>query len=371
MPPSPRPTLPLKVAVVGTGGISEAHLSFLAGRTSVGPVDGRAVLRAVCDLSPVAARYAAETYGAAAHYTDLDELLATESPDVVHVLTPPSTHVPLATACLKAGADVICEKPITANSTDLIDLLATADGLGRRITESHNYRFNRTIEAIRAAVDNGDLGPVREVEIRIALPVTSPEDRFGDPNLPSPIHAMPAGVIHDFTTHFAYLLLHFAPGVRFERVAAAWSRHGDNDLFPVDDLDALLIGDGPDGAVHARLRFDARTSPDMFSVTVRGAEGFAETDLFQPFLRITKPRPGGSKLSPVVNHLVNGAGQARAGLRNLGDKILQHGPLEGMYEMLDQTYTALVTGAELPVTADDMLAASRLVDLLLSDEVAR
>lgn len=370
MAPTPRPTLPLKVAVVGTGGISEAHLSFLSGRSSVGPVDGRIDLRAVCDLSPVAARYAARTFGAAAHYTDLDQLLASESPDVVHVLTPPSTHIPLATACLKAGADVICEKPVTSTSAELADLLATADGLGRRLTESHNYRFNRTIRAIGDAVERGELGAVREVEVRIALPVTGTGDRFGDPNLPSPIHGMPAGVIHDFTTHFAYLLLHFAPGVRFERVAAAWSRHGDNDLFRVDDLDALLIGDGPDGAVHARLRFDARTAPDMFSVVVRGSEGYAETELFQPYLRVVKPRPGGSKLSGVVNHVVNGAGQAGSGLRNLSDKILQHGPLEGMYEMLDQTYDALIKGAELPVSGPDMLGASRLVDLLLSEEAA-
>ncbi|MEM8925234.1 MAG: Gfo/Idh/MocA family oxidoreductase [Actinomycetota bacterium] len=369
MSPPLRPTQSLKVAVVGTGGISEAHLAFLSGRSSVGPVDDRVDLRAVCDLSPVAARYAASAFGVPAHYTDLDELLAVEQPDVVHVLTPPNTHVPLATACLKSGADVICEKPITATAYELVDLLATADGLGRRVMESHNYRFNPTIRQMGDAVIRGDLGVVREVDIRIALPVTNPNDRFGDPNLPSPIHSMPAGVIHDFTTHLTYLLLHFAGGATFDRVSAAWSRHGDNEIFTVDDLDALLIGEGPDGAVHGRLRFDARTSPDLFSVTVRGSEGYAETDLFHPFLRVVKPRPGGSKLSPVVNHLVNGAGQARAGFRNLSGKIMQQGPLEGMHHMLDLAYHALVSGGDLPVSTDDMLGASRLVDLMLGEEV--
>ncbi len=366
---SPSSATPLKVAVVGTGGISEAHLSFLSGRSSAGSTADRIRLQAVCDLSPAAARYAAQRYGAARHYTDLDRLLAVEQPDVVHVLTPPSTHVPLSTACLKAGADVICEKPITASSAELTDLLATADSLGRRIMESHNYRFNRTVGAISDAIAGGELGSVREVHIRISLPVTDPGDRFGDRNLPSPIHDMPAGVVHDFTTHFTYLLLHFAPGVDFDRISAAWSRHGDNDVFTVDDLDAMLIGDGPDGAVHAQLRFDARTSPDLFTITVRGSEGYAETDLFNPYLRVVRPRPGGSKLSPMVNQVVNGAGQARAGFRNLTDRIMQHGPLEGMTRMLDQAYTALVTGAPLPVTADDMLQASRLVDRLLSEEV--
>lgn len=362
-----RSSQPLKAAVVGTGGISQEHLSFLSGRTAAGDVSDRAELRAVCDLSPAAADYAASTYGASTGYTDVAELLTNEQPDVVHVLTPPSTHVPLATMCLEAGADVICEKPITANASELAALIEAADGLGRRIMESHNYRFNSGIRQIKSAIERGDLGAIREVEIRISLPVTDPAGRFGDANLPSPIHAMPAGVIHDFTTHFSYLLLHLAPAVDYHRVAAAWSRHDDNEIFRFDDLDALLIGDGPDGAVHARLRFDSRSAPDAFSVRVRGSEGYAETDLFQPYLRTVKPRPGGSKLSPVVNHVINGADLVRSGFRNFGDKLLQHGPYEGLHRMLDLTYLALADGTELPVTSDDMMAASTLVDQLLTE----
>ncbi len=367
---SPLPTAPLTAAVVGTGGISQEHLSFLAGRTAFGPVTGRVRLAAVCDLSPAAARYAADAFGAPASYTDVGRLLAEVGPDVVHVLTPPASHVPIATQCLEAGAHVLCEKPVTACRPELEALLAVARRHGRRVMESQNYRFNTTITTIGAAIAAGQLGRVREVEVRIALPVTDPGGRFGDPNLPSPIHAMPAGVIHDFTTHLTSLLVALAPGVAWDRVAAAWSRHGDNELFRHDDLDALLVGTGPDGAVHARLRFDARTFPDVFTVIVRGSEGSAETDLFQPYLRIVRPRPGGSKLSPIVNHVVNGVGLARSGVRNLGQRLVQQGQYEGLHRMLDLAYTALAQGGELPVTEADMLAASGLVDRLLSREVA-
>jgi predicted dehydrogenase len=365
--PSAPPRLPLKAAVVGSGGISKEHLSFLAGRTAAGTVIDRVALIGVCDLSAAAAGYAARTYGAAQSHTDLARMLEDAAPDVVHVLTPPASHVRLATRCLEAGAHVICEKPITASRKELEELLAVAERNGRKLMESHNYRFNAGIRNLADAIGRGDLGAVSEVEIRITLPVTDPEGRFGDPNLPSPLHDMPAGVIHDFTTHFSYLLLHLAPATTYTRVAAAWSRHGDNALFRYDDLDALLIGEGPDGAVHARLRFDARGAPDAFTVTVRGRRGFAETDLFQPYLRTVRPRPGGAKLSPIVNHLANGAGLVTSGVRNLGQKLLQHGPYEGLHRMLDLTYSALATGSELPVTPDEMLQASALVDLLLDE----
>ncbi len=369
--PSAAPELPFRTAVVGTGGISKEHLSFLSGRTAtVSPVDGRVAIVGVCDLSKVAADYAAGEFGAERSYTDVVEMLAQARPDVVHVLTPPQTHVALVTMCLEAGAHVICEKPIAPTSAELEQLLSVAEANGRHLMESHNYRFNRGVIDIKAAIDRGDLGAVREVEIRIALPVTDPAGRFGDPNLPSPIHQMPAGVIHDFTTHFTYLLLHLTGPVEFTRIAAAWSNHSKNPLFRFDDLDALLVGEGPEGPVHGRLRFDAGAAPDAFAVRVSGTRGWTETDLFQPYNRTVLPRSGGSQLSPIINHVVNGAGLMSEGFRNFGRKLLQQSSYEGLHRMLDETYLALAAGRPLPVSPDDMLAASRLVDRLLESEVS-
>lgn len=365
-----RPQTPLRAAVVGSGGISKEHLTYLAGRSEAGDqVSSRIHLAAVCDLSPAAANHAAGQFGAEKAYTDIAAMLSAEDLDVVHVLTPPSTHVALATMSLEAGAHVICEKPITASSAELELLLAVADRCERSIMESHNYRFNDGYLNIRDQLEAGRLGSLRDVEIRIALPVTDPLGRFGDPNLPSPIHKMPAGVLHDFTTHFAYLLLGLTPDVKFHRISAAWSNHSANPLFRYDDLDALLIGDAADGPVHARLRFDSQSGPDTFSVTVRGTRGWTQTDFFQPFVRTVVPRPGGAQLSPIVNHVANGMGLVRDGVTNFGRKLMQHTPYHGLHRMLDQAYQAIAAGQPLPVDRNDMLAAARLVDRLLDDEV--
>lgn len=360
---------PLRAAVVGSGGISKEHLTVLSGQSPlVGPVSERIRLVGVCDLSEVAADYGARTYNAEKSYTDVGAMLTDAKPDVVHVLTPPQTHLTLATECLAGGAHVICEKPITATSAELERLLETARSCNRHIVESHNYRFNDGILALRSALDTGQLGELNEVEIRISLPVTDPQGRFGDANLPSPIHAMPAGVLHDFTTHFSYLLLYLAEGVSFERIAAAWSNHGAIPHFRYDDLDAVLIGRSPTGMVHGRLRFTALAGPDTFSVTVRGSEGWAETDLFQPYVRTVKPRPGGAQLSPIINHVVNGGSLVKDGVRNFGRKLLQHSPYQGLHTMLDMTYAAIASGSKPPVTEQDMLQASQLVDRILAEE---
>ncbi len=372
MPDNAKPrrmTRPLKAAVVGSGGISQEHLSFLSGKTVVaGDVSDRVKLAAVCDLSPAAAKYGATKFGAEASYTDMTKMLEQASPDVVHILTPPQSHVALVTEALASGAHVICEKPITPTSEELRKLQAVADEYNRHLLESHNYRFNSGVVAIKEMIDDGDLGDVREVEIRVTLPVTDPGGRFGDPNMPSPIHKMPAGVIHDFTTHLSYLMLHLTGDATFTKVGASWNNHSESPIFRYDNLDAIMIGSSDTGPVHGRLRFESDAAPDGFTIVVRGTRGYAETDLFQPYLRAVIPRTGGGQLSPIANHIANGLELVKSGVTNVGKKIMQKGPYHGLHQMLDDTYAALVDGNEMPVTPQQMLRASMLVDQLLAEE---
>ncbi len=354
-------TSPLRAAVIGAGAISLEHLPFLQ-------QSERANLVGICDLSPVSARIAARRFDAEAGYTDLAHMLRQALPQVVHVLTPPHTHGPLVRLCLEAGAHVVCEKPMAATADEAQELLTVAATNKVHLVENHNYRFNDEVVALKALIEQGRIGDVCEVDIRMALQIRGEGSRFADLSNIHPIHAMPAGVLHDFVTHFAYLLNELSGGADWQRVSAAWSNHGGGELFKFDDLDATLIGPNGAGQVHGRIRFSCRTSPDVFSVTVRGTEGQASTDIFHPFLEVLGPRPGGEQLTPIVNHIVNGTRLAGAGFRNFGQKLLQHGPYHGLSRFLDSTYEALQADQPPPVTPQHIMAAASLVDRLLDQE---
>src|SRR5687768_7536450 len=93
----------LRAGVIGSGKISEEHLKFL----STSP---RANLVGVCDLSPSLAKFALERFGHSGTtlaFTDHRQMLAEKRPAIVHVLTPPQSHVTLVAECLRAGAHVI------------------------------------------------------------------------------------------------------------------------------------------------------------------------------------------------------------------------------------------------------------------------
>jgi predicted dehydrogenase len=340
----------LKSAVIGTGAISKEHLSFLA-------QSERANLVSVCDLSRASAKYAAQRFGASAIYTDYRQMLSEVKPDIVHILTPPHTHKQIATDCLQAGVHVFCEKPITPTYDEFQELCNLAQSRRLWLVENQNYCFNEKILAIGRLVRAGILGEIQEVEVRIALPVRD-GGIFADENLPNPIHQLPAGVVHDFITHLCSLVVRFIPD--FERVNAAWSNHGGGELFKYDDLDAIAIGK----SAHARIRFSSHTLPKTFSVIVRGSQGYAETDLFQPYLRCVVPRAG-EILSPLINHFLNGWDLIGSTFINFRNKIMQKTPYEGLHRLLDQTYEALIEGKIPPISLADMERTNRLVNQLL------
>lgn len=95
----------MRVAIVGCGQISRAHINALQ------ETDGLEI-KAVCDLDVWRARDIANLAGSANAYGDLATLLREERPDAVHVLTPPETHADLATQAMEASCHVLVEKPM-------------------------------------------------------------------------------------------------------------------------------------------------------------------------------------------------------------------------------------------------------------------
>jgi predicted dehydrogenase len=359
-PPLPR-TAPAsrpvrRVGVIGGGKISEQHLSSLRRRTDVS-------INTVCDLTPSLARFSAERVGAPNWATDYREVIERGQLDVVHVLTPPGTHVQIVSDCLRAGLDVIVEKPIALSNPDFHGLWELAGRQGRRLVENHNYRFNEPVRQLQHVLASGLIGEVEEVDVRMNLRIRD-GGRYADRNLPHPSHRLPAGVLHEFISHLAYLLLAFLPGGKVEvadTVRAAWRNHGGGTMFKFDDLDAMVLR----GAAHGRIRFSARAWPDCLMVTARGSRGMAVAELFQPSFRVMYSRDVGPNFTPLVNGLFEGASAAAAGVAGVWRKVRNQSAYEGLDRFLNQVYDALRDGTDMPVSFAQMDETSRLIDALL------
>jgi predicted dehydrogenase len=143
---------PLRTAIVGCGSIARAaHISNTAALEELD-------LAALCDLDESRARAQAEEHGVPGVYTDHQEMLAKEAPELVIICTMPVTHREIAIAALEAGAHVLCEKPFTTTVAESEEVLRAACEHQRLLTVALNLRFDRRIEAMKAMADSGELG---------------------------------------------------------------------------------------------------------------------------------------------------------------------------------------------------------------------
>lgn len=112
------------MAIVGAGAIAaHSHMPALAAQAH------RAEVVAAVDTDPARVREFCAGHGVPAGYTSLEEMLAAERPDIVHVCTPPFLHAQQVVACLEAGAWVWCEKPLCLSLAEF-DAISAAEGDG-------------------------------------------------------------------------------------------------------------------------------------------------------------------------------------------------------------------------------------------------
>jgi predicted dehydrogenase len=76
-----------------------------------------------------------------ARYADFDAMLADPSLDMIDICLPPAAHAAMAIAALKAGKDVLCEKPIALNPGDAVRMVQAAEKAGKLLSIGHVLAF--------------------------------------------------------------------------------------------------------------------------------------------------------------------------------------------------------------------------------------
>ena len=145
-------------AVIGYGGMGNFHAGKMQSVYGI-------KLAGVYDIDP-ARNELARSRGIRA-YASREELLADPSIDLVTIATPNDVHKEIAIAALKAGKNVICEKPVAMNSAELDEMIAASEKYGKLFTVHQNRRWDEDFRTIRKICESGDLGRVFRIESRV------------------------------------------------------------------------------------------------------------------------------------------------------------------------------------------------------------
>jgi myo-inositol 2-dehydrogenase/D-chiro-inositol 1-dehydrogenase len=212
----------IRVAVLGAGRIGKIHA------TNVKNCPG-AKLVVVADPFGTAAKDLADKLGCE-HTTDASQALARADVDAVVIGTPTDTHVTFLLEAVKLGKAVLCEKPIDLDMEKSLWAANEVKRLGGKVMLAFNRRFDPTSQAMRKAIDAGEIGAVRQVIISSRDPGMPPRDYV----------AHSGGIFRDMVIHdldMARWLLGEEP----TEVFAMASKLVDPSIEEFDDHDTVML----------------------------------------------------------------------------------------------------------------------------------
>ena len=142
----------MKYALIGCGRISPNHIE--AAKNNHLDFD------AMCDILPETMAEKAERFGLdeVRRYTDYTEMLVHEKPELVAIATESGNHAAIALDCIAAGCHVIIEKPIALSIEDADAVIQAARKKGVLVCANHQNRFNKSVQYIRKALEEGRFG---------------------------------------------------------------------------------------------------------------------------------------------------------------------------------------------------------------------
>ena len=142
----------MKYALIGCGRISPNHIE--AARNN------NLDFVAMCDLLPEVMIEKSDKFHLenVRKYTDYRELLKKEKPQLVAIATESGKHARIALDCIENGCNIIIEKPIALSLSDADKIIAAGHEKGVVVCANHQNRFNKSIQYIRNALQNGRFG---------------------------------------------------------------------------------------------------------------------------------------------------------------------------------------------------------------------
>ncbi len=194
-------------------------------------------------------------------YTSYEEMLRVEKTradgiQAVVIVTPNHMHFPVAKACLEAGVDVICDKPVTRTLEEALELEQIVKKSGCFFALTHNYSAYPLVRYAREIIEQGKLGKLRVVQVEYPqewLTEAAADDNKQASWRTDPARSGLAGCLGDIGTH-AFQLAQFITQQKVQTVSA--------------DLTSFVDGRPVDDNVHALLRFDGGAKGMLWSSQV-------------------------------------------------------------------------------------------------------
>ena len=194
-------------------------------------------------------------------YSGIDEFIKKELQlplgeriEIVSVLTPNFLHYEMVKKLVKAGFNVICEKPMTLTAEEARELAELVDEYSAVFCLTHTYTGYPMVRQMREMVSSGAVGKVQKIDGQYYQgwinPIIHDSGKRSEIWRLDPQKAGQSSCFGDIGVH-AFNLLEFITGLQIDRVLADTNTLYDDNTLDVDGTVLVRTSDGVSGVIRA------------------------------------------------------------------------------------------------------------------------
>jgi predicted dehydrogenase len=343
----------LKVAILGCGKIADAHAELINTSKS-------ARLVAVCDLEPLMAEQLALRYGIERFYSNFTQLLEEERPDVVHITTPPASHMALTLQAIDAGCHVLVEKPVALDYAQASAMFKAALANNRLLVPGYTYKFDPAAQRMRQLISDGAIGEPVHVESFYGYNLSGP---FGTAIMREPEHwvrKLPGQILQNNIDHLINKVVEFIADEDPEMNVSGY-RLPEVDLY--DELRVMITG----ARVSGYATFSSRIRPDSQFLRIYGTKSTLTVNYVSRTVVLDAtphlPTVLGRLIPPFSlswRNLSEGLGNVRRFLNS------EFHYFQGMRHLLELFYRSILEGSGPPISYAEILRTIKMMDRIFA-----
>jgi predicted dehydrogenase len=182
------------------------------------------------------------------------KLSADQRIDFVSIVTPNFAHFPAARTFLQAGFNVVCDKPMTLNLDEALELREVVRKSGKVFALTHNYTGYPMVKEARELVNSGEIGKILKIVSEYPQGwLLNPIDQEGQKQASwrtDPERAGASGCIGDIGTH-AENLARYITGLEIDELCADFTTFVEGRRLEDDGNMLLRYKGGARGVLYA------------------------------------------------------------------------------------------------------------------------
>lgn len=335
----------LKIAVIGLGKMGINHVKMIKLRRY-------AEIVALADLSIDRARVSTFFDEIPPLFTSIEALYSSVKPDVVHIVTPPSTHYDLGKIALENDAHVFIEKPFVLKTRQAEELVQIAKSRGLQLFAGHQLLAHGATQKAECYV--GNIGDIIHME-----------SYFAFRKVRKTLSAVDQAV--DILPHPVYTLLHFLK-----------SKSDSKDRFNVKALEVEADGEIRAIIKHGRhigvLLVTLKGRPVESYLKIVGTNGTVHIDYVRGVVT-NMSGTGADALAAIINPYRQSWQAAWKTTKSLaGMALKKNRSYEGLPELIDDFYECIMEGKPSLIAPESIIATVAVceaITLALKEKEAR